>query len=109
VLASVADLYWIDVPCLMLRRYHESMTKDLVRGARNAPRASRACMQDRRLRSIRKEMRWHYAANLRQSSGVFLAHKMRLAAIRAAGMAVLFAPNDRRSVSAFIRALLLRK
>ena len=109
VLASIADLYWIDVPCLLLRRYHESMTKDLVRGARNAPRASRVCMQDQRLRLIRKEMRWHYAANLRQSSGVFLSHNMRLAAIRAAGTAVLFAPNDRRSLNALARALLLRK
>lgn len=104
VLAAVADMYWFNEPVLHLRRYHESMTKNLVRAAAEAPRASRYCLKDPRLKSIRKEMRWHYAANLRQSSGVFLQHGMRLKSIVYAARSVLWSPNDIRSLNALYKS-----
>lgn len=105
VLSRFSDLCWIDKPTLELRRYHESMTKNLVRGARQAPLASLACLRDPRLCSIRRQMRWHYAANLRQSSGVFLRHGHRLDAIRAAFKSILVSPNDMRSLNALLATL----
>ncbi|WP_426194727.1 glycosyltransferase family 2 protein [Massilia sp. DWR3-1-1] len=96
ILSLFANLYWIDQPSLQLRRYHESMTKNLVRGAREAPQASLACLRDPRLQSIRREMRWHYAANLRQSSGVFAHHGLHLESMKAALKAILVSPNDPR-------------
>lgn len=105
VLSHFTKLYWIDVPSLELRRYHESMTKNLVRGAREAPLASLACLRDPRLRSIRRQMRWHYAANLRQASGVFLRHGLRLDAIKAAAKAIAVSPNDMRSLKALSASL----
>jgi glycosyltransferase involved in cell wall biosynthesis len=104
ILSNLADMYWFNQPVLHLRRYHESMTKNLLRGAAEAPRASRYCMKDPRLKSIRKEMRWHYAANLRQSSGVFLQHRMRLKSIVYAARSVLWSPNDIRSLKALYKS-----
>jgi len=104
ILSCFADLYWIDLPVFYLRRFHESMTKNLLRAAAEAPRASRYCLKDPRLKSIRKEMRWHYAANLRQSSGVFLQHRMRLKSIAYAARSVLWSPNDVRSLKALYKS-----
>lgn len=104
VLASIADMYWFNQPVLCLRRYHDSMTKNLLRAAAEAPRASRYCLKDPRLKSIRKEMRWHYAANLRQSSGVFLQHRMRMKSILYAARSVLWSPNDIRSLKALFKS-----
>lgn len=106
VLSRYADLYWINRPCLLLRRYHESMTKDLVRGAKESPRALYACMIDPRLKIIRREIRWRYAADLRQSSSVFLRHGMRFAAFKFALNAVARAPNDKRSFSTLYKSLI---
>lgn len=108
VLSRFADLYWLDVPALELRRYHESMTKDMVRGARQAPLASLTCLRDPRLQSIRRQMRWHYSANLRQSSGVFLKHGLRLEAIKAAVKAVVVSPNDMRGLKTLLASLAWR-
>lgn len=108
VLSCFADLYWINRPVLYLRRYHESMTKDLVKGATEAPKASLACIQDPRLKLIKKQMRWHYAANLRQSSGVFLQHGLRLKAVTYAARAILWSPNDSRGAKALLRCLVMR-
>lgn len=104
VLACFADMYWLNRPVLHLRRYHESMTKNLVRAALEAPRASLVCLKDPRLRSVRKQMRWHYAANLRQSSSVFLQHRMRLRAISYAARSILWSPNDFRSLKALYKS-----
>lgn len=104
ILSCFADMYWFNQPVLYLRRYHESMTKNLLRAATEAPRASRYCLKDPRLKSIRKEMRWHYAANLRQSSGVFLDHRMRLKSIVYAARSVLWSPNDIRSLKAVYKS-----
>jgi glycosyltransferase involved in cell wall biosynthesis len=104
VLACFADMYWFNRPVLHLRRYHESMTKNLLRAAVEAPRASLLCLTDPRLSSIRKEMRWHYAANLRQSSGVFLQHRMRMKSIVYAARSVFWSPNDIRSLKALYKS-----
>jgi len=98
LLASLTDLYWINSPVFELRRYHESMTKDLVRAAREAPRASYFCLMDPRLKAVKKEMRWHYAANLRQSSNVFLEHGFRFRSVVYAARSVVWSPNDMRSL-----------
>ena len=95
--ATFADLYWIETPLLLLRRYHESMTKDLLRAAREAPRGSQLCMSDKKLRAVRREMRWNYAANLRQSSKVFLEHQEVFEALKYAALGIFWSPNDVRS------------
>ncbi|WP_194710983.1 glycosyltransferase family 2 protein [Noviherbaspirillum soli] len=104
VLASLADMYWINRPVFHLRRYHESMTKNHLRAAREAPRASKFCLKDPRLKAVKKEMRWHYAANLRQSSGVFLQSGKRLQSMFYAARAVFWSPNDMRSLKALYRS-----
>ena len=81
------------------------MTKNMVRGAREAPLASLACLRDPRLHSIRRQMRWHYSANLRQSSGVFLRNGMRGEAVKAALKAVVVSPNDMRGVKTLLASL----
>lgn len=100
VLASCADMYWVNFPVFHLRRYHESLTKDYLRAAFEAPRAFRCCLKDARLNSVKKEMRWHYAANLRQSSRVFLEHGLRIKSFVYALRSLLWAPNDLRSLKA---------
>lgn len=104
LLASLADLYWINFPVFHLRRYHESMTKDRLRAATEAPRASYFCLIDPRLKAIKKEMRWHYAANLRQSSNVFREHGLRFRSVIYAARAVLWSPNDMRGLKMLYRS-----
>lgn len=105
VLSRFSDLHWINIPCLVLRRYHDSMTKDLIRAAKESPRALQACLGDPRLKEIKRELRWRYSADLRLSSGVFLKHGMRLAAIRSALKAVACSPNDKRSLFVLYKSL----
>lgn len=106
LLASLADLYWINLPVFSLRRYHESMTKNRLRAAMEAPRASYFCLIDPRLKAVKKEMRWHYAANLRQSSSVFLEHGLRLRSMAYAARSILWSPNDIRGLKMLYRSCL---
>lgn len=95
--ASLTDLYWVAEPGLFLRRYHESMVRNLVKGALGAPKSSLVCLQDKRLRLIRKELRWAHAANLRRAALVLLDSGQKKIAFMFALKAVLWGFNDGRT------------
>lgn len=104
VTSHYADMYWVEKPCLYLRRYHESMTKDLLRLARESPRYTRRLLSEPRLREIRKQLRWQHAASLRQLSKVSLIHNDRFRAFHAALSAILWTPNDMKSFRSLFNA-----
>lgn len=104
VASTYADLYWVEQPCLYLRRHHESMMKNVLRLARESPRYTGRLVAEPRLKAIRKQLRWQHAAALRQSSKVFLAHRLRLAALKSALLSILWTPNDMNSLRSIARA-----
>jgi hypothetical protein len=95
--ASLTDLYWVTKPGLFLRRYHESMVRNLVKGALGAPKSSMVCLKDKRLRLIRKELRWTHVANLRRAALVLLDSGQKKIAFTFALQAVLWGFNDGRT------------
>jgi glycosyltransferase involved in cell wall biosynthesis len=95
--ASLADLYWVAKPGLFLRRYHESMVRNLVKGALGAPKSSLVCLKDKRLSSIRKELRWTHVANLRRAASVLLDSGHKKMAFMFALKSVLWGFNDGRT------------
>jgi glycosyltransferase involved in cell wall biosynthesis len=104
IASCYADLYWVEKPCLYLRRYHASMTKDLLRLARESPRYTRRLLREPRLRAVHKQLRWQHAASLRQLSKVSLIHNYRFRAFQAAILAILWTPNDMKSFQSLFRA-----
>jgi glycosyltransferase involved in cell wall biosynthesis len=108
VLSRHADLYWIPKPCLYLRRYHESMTKDTFRGAQAMPKSSLLLIHDIRFRAFKKQLRWQHAANLRLLSSAYIKHRNRTDAIASALSALRWVPNDTRNVKALLESFFAR-
>lgn len=106
VLSRHADLYWMTHACLYLRRHHESMTKDVFRGAQSMPKASLLLLKDKQFRQFRKQLRWQHAANLRTLSKSYIFHGNKFGAIVSAAAAIRWVPNDRRNFEAFKDSLL---
>lgn len=92
--STYADLYWLEQPCLYLRRHHESMTKNLLRMACESPKYTGRLMVEPRLRSVRKQLRWQHAASLRHMSKVSLMHNYRGRAFIAALRSIIWTPNS---------------
>lgn len=103
--ACHADLLWIEQPLLLLRRYHTSLSKNLLVAAHEVPRAAQTALRDPRFRAQRKMLRWCLAAELRTSAAIYLEHGMRLRAIVCALRAVAWSPTDMRSYAALFRTL----
>lgn len=109
IASTQADLYWIERPCLYLRRHHESMMKDVLRLAHESPKYTRRLVAEPRLQVIRRQLRWQHAASLRQSSKVFLAHGFRFLALKLALISMLWTPNDVNSFRSLWRACFARR
>lgn len=105
ITAALADLYWVDKPCLYFRRYNTSMTKDVFRMACESPRYTGRLVREARLRVIRKELRWQHAASWRLLSRLALARDLRMQALRAALLSVLWTPNDSKSYKVLYQAI----
>jgi len=103
--ACHADLLWIEQPLLHLRRYHTSLSKNLLVAAREVPRAAQAALRDPRFRAQRKMLRWCLAAELRTSAAIYLDHGKQVHAIMCALRAVAWSPTDRRSYASLFSAL----
>lgn len=105
LLASSNDLYWTPQPCLHLRRYHESMTKDTFRGSCEMPKSSRLLLRDKKLKPYRKKLRWMHAANLRLRSQAYKQRGNSWLALLSALEALWWSPNDTRSMRSVLRSL----
>ena len=107
VISAHADLYWTPQPCLHLRRHHDSLTKDVFRGAKAMPKASLMLLKDKRFRNFRKQLRWQHAANLRRLSMEHLKKGQRIDAILTTLLAIRWVPNDLRNFKNLSKILLL--
>lgn len=72
VLSLDNDLYWIPKPLLYYRKHENSMTKNLLRIARELHRSSRALLFDRRFLDLNRELRWRHADILRRSASIYV-------------------------------------
>jgi len=113
IASCYTDLYWINKPCFYLRRHHEtSMTKNLLKGAREAYKADIVALRDPRLKSVRKELRWHISGILRTACSVYLQHGLSLEALKASLQAFYYSPNDTRNlhlVAGSVKSIFIRK
>lgn len=99
ILSSHSNLYWVQKPCLYLRRYHESMTKNHLRAARENYKADLVALSNPRLKHVRKQLRWHISGVLRVASQVYLNNQLPFNAFISALKAVYWSPNDIRNYS----------
>lgn len=106
---TYADLYWIDKPCLYIRRYHESMTKDSLRMACESPRYTGRLLREPRLQMVRKQLRWQHAASLRHMSKVALMHNHRWRAFYSALLSLFWTPNSMKSLQLAVDACLPKR
>ena len=106
LVSSYAELAWVHEPWLHVRRHHESMTKDKLRLAQESPRHTARLLQDARMRPIRKELRWHHAAELRQLARVALSRNLRGMALVAALKSLRWTPNSSAGVRLVLQACL---
>lgn len=104
-LSMSAPLYWMTRPTVHVRRYHASMTKDLLAGATAAPLAPRMALRNPLFAALRKPLRWRLSQEWRRYSEVHRAYGLRLAAIHGALQSVRWTPNDVRSYRALAAAL----
>lgn len=105
LLSCHADLYWTPRPCLHLRRYHESMTKDTFRGAREMPKSSLMLLKDNRFKNFRKQLRWQHSANLRLLSGEYRKRGLKRDAFISALAALYWVPHDGKNFKAVKKSL----
>ena len=104
-LSMSAPLYWMTLPTVHVRRYHASMTKDLLAGATAAPLAPRMALRNPLFSTLRKPLRWRLSQEWRRYSEVHRAYGLRLAAVHGALQAVRWTPNDWRNYQALAAAL----
>lgn len=107
VISAHAELYWTSRPCLHLRRHHDSLTKDVFRGAKAMPKASLMLLKDKRFRNFRKQLRWQHAANLRRLSMEHLKRGQRANALLTTLLAIRWVPNDSRNFKNLLKISLL--